>query len=71
MIQFHRNKFTGPLDLLQKKKKRKRFSIARMSSSVLVDLYYIVTKMVYIWPLTLKDSVHKLLKTYFYRYNKQ
>ena len=68
MIKFHRNKCTGPLDLLQKKK---GFSIARMSSSVLVDLYYIVTKMVYIWPLTLKDSVHKLLKTSFYQYNKQ
>ena len=39
MIKFHRNKCTGPLDLLQK-----RFSIARMSSSVLVDLYYIQLK---------------------------
>ena len=27
MIQFHRNKFTGPLDLLQKKKKEKDFRL--------------------------------------------
>ena len=45
MIKFHRNKFTGPLDLLPKKKKQQKTKKKKtISSSVFVDLYYIVNK---------------------------
>ena len=67
MKKFHRNKFTGPLDLLQKKNKQKKKKDFRLHGCPVVSwwTFIILLKRVFIWPLTLKDSVHKPLQTSF------